>query len=523
MDRYKANRRTLLRGIGGAAGIAAAGGLSRGSVFAQGATPAAGGAPSGNLIIGKAQEAVGLDPAVVTAASSFDLMATVYDQLVGFDPKNQPIPELAESWETPDNTTFIFHLRKGVTFHDGTPLKASDVKFSFERILDPKTASPWASQFEPIASIDAPDDQTVKITLKQPYGPLLATLSSTYAAIVPQTAVQGGTDLQQTMVGTGPFKLGQYTKDTQAVLNANTSYWEAGLPKLASLTYKILPDEAARLAAIRTGEIGLTSLSDPAAVSLASRQKGVNVITQETTDYYPLGFNCKKAPFDNVKVRQALSLAVDRKAALDAVFFGEGSVTGPIVPTLGDWATPVDQLPFYAPDKDKAKQLINEAGLGDGFEMTITASPLYPAFISIALVLQQQLKDVGVTVTLDQVEWGTFIDRWKKRDFQTFVSYNGSGNDPDRAIYPAFHTDGSVNAFQFSDPNVDKLLEEGRTTVDSEKRRAIYQQADKAIAEAAPALFLFTRTAYFALQENVTGFDPSPVDTWATLKETAVG
>jgi peptide/nickel transport system substrate-binding protein len=224
-----------------------------------------------------------------------------------------------------------------------------------------------------------------------------------------------------------------------------------------------------------------------------------------------------------VKVRQALSLAVDRKAALDAVFFGEGSVTGPIVPTLGDWATPVDQLPFYAPDKDKAKQLLNEAGLGDGFEMTITASPLYPAFISIALVLQQQLKDVGVTVTLDQVEWGTFIDRWKTRDFQTFVSYNGSGNDPDRAIYPAFHTDGSVNAFQFSDSNVDKLLDEGRTTVDPDKRRAIYQQADKAIAEAAPALFLFTRTAYFALQENVTGFDPSPVDTWATLKETAVG
>ncbi|MEA2527572.1 MAG: peptide/nickel transport system substrate-binding protein [Thermomicrobiales bacterium] len=516
MDHVNVNRRDLLRIAGG--GIAAAAlGVSRGTTaLAQEGSPTA--SASGSLVIGKAQEAVGLDPALVTAASSFQIMAPVYQQLVSFDESGQPQPELAESWENPDDTTFVFHLRDGVTFHNGRPLTAADVKFSFDRILDPATKSAWLSQFEPIASIETPDDRTVRFTLKQPYGPFLATLSQDYAAIVPQDAG----DLQATMVGTGPFALAEWTRDTQTVLKAHPNYWEAGLPLVADLTYRILPDEAARLAAIRTGEIGLSSLASPAAVSLASRAEGVQVVTQETTDYYLLGINCQRAPLDNVKVRQALSLAVDRKAVLDAVFFGEGRVTGPIVPTLGDWATPVEQLPLYTQDLDQAKALLAEAGLADGFDLPILASPFYPEFINIALVLQSQLKEVGINVTLDQVEWGTFIDRWISRDFSTFVSYNGSGNDPDRAIYPVFHTGGSVNAFQFSDPEVDRLLDEGRTTVDPAARREIYHQAEALIAQAAPALFLFTRTAYFALRDNVQGFQPTPVDTWDTLKRTSV-
>jgi peptide/nickel transport system substrate-binding protein len=388
--------------------------------------------------------------------------------------------------------------------------------------MDPATSSPWLTQFEPIASIETPDDLTVQTKLKQPYGPLLATLSENYAAIVPQEEVEKTGDLQSAMVGTGPFTLTDYVQDTETDMSANASYWEEGLPRLANLTYRIIPDEAARLAAIRTGEIGLTSLASPAAVSLASREEGVQVVTQETTDYYLLGINCAKPPFDDVRVRQAFSLAIVRQAILDAVFFGEGRVTGPIVPTLGEWASPADQLPNYAPDPERAKALLAEAGLADGFGPPILASPLYPEFISIALVLQSQLAAIGVNVTLDQVEWGTFVERWRERDFALFVSFNGSGNDPDRALYPAFHTGGSVNAFQFSDAAVDGFLDQGRTLIDRTARQEAYRQAETAIAEAAPALFLFTRTAYYALQDIVQGFAPTPVDTWTTLKETTL-
>jgi peptide/nickel transport system substrate-binding protein len=513
-------RRDALKLAGTGVAATALSGATVRQAVAQDATPAS--TASGELTIGKAQEAVGLDPALITAAASFQIIAPVYDQLVSFDADNQPQPSLAESWETPDDTTFVFTLREGVTFHNGRALTAEDVKYSLERIANPDTKSPWASQLEPITAIEALDDRTVQMTLSEPYGPLLATLSSGWAAIVPQEEVETSGDLQATMVGTGPFALTEYTADTRTVMSAFGGYWESGLPELGTLTWSILPDESSRLAAIRTGEIGLTTLADAASVELAGQSEGVQVINQETTDYYLLGLNTQEAPFDNVAVRQAISLAVDRQAIMDTVFFGNGSVTGPIVPTLGDWATPVDQLPLYSRDLDRAKELLAEAGLEDGFTMSIVASPLYPEFINIALVIQQQLQEVGITVELDQVEWGTFIDRWVARDFQSFVSFNGSGNDPDRALYPTLHTGGSVNAFQFSDEAIDSLLEQGRTTLDPAQRQEIYREAEQKIAEAVPAIFVSTRLAYFAHRDDVTGFEPNPIDTWDTLKQTTV-
>lgn len=474
--------------------------------------------PGGTLIIGKAQEAVGLDPHKVTAASSFQVIAQVYNQLIDLNDDYTPAPELAESWENPDDTTFIFHLREGIRFHNGREMMAEDVKYSFERILNPDTASPWASQLALIDDIETPDDYTVIVRLSEPYGAFMPTIASVWAAVVPQEAVEQYGDLQKNMVGTGPFTLEEYVSDTRTVLKSFRDYW-GGAPLLGGITYQIIPDEASRLAALRTGEIHMTSIADPTAVGLAARSSGVEVVSQPTTDYYLWGFNTAREPLNDVRVRQALSLTVGRQAMLDAVLFGEGLVSGPIVPTLGEWALPIEELPFYKPDVERAKQLLAEAGYPDGFEISITASPAYPQFISIALVLQQQLEAVGIKATLDQVEWGTFINKWIERDFDTFVSYNGSGNDPDRALYPALVTDGSVNAFQFSDPEVDRLLKLGRTTVDREERIDTYRQAQKVIAEKAPFLFLFTRTEYVGLRDTVHDFELSPVDTYRSLKQ----
>lgn len=515
MDRTRFNRRTMLKATGGAAALAATARLSP-AVFAQGASAA-----KGTLVIGKGQEAVGLDPAKTTAASSQDLQFVVYDRLVTFDDQNKPQPALAEKWDNPDETTFVFHLRPGATFQDGTPLTSADVKATFDRINDPKTASPWASQFAPVASIEATDPQTVTFKLKQAYGPFLATLSAVYSSIVPKAALDKGTDLQATMIGTNAFGLKEYKKDVETILDAFPKYWQEGLPKLAELDYKILPDEPSRLSAIRAGDIALTTLADPANVDTAKKADHVKVIDQDTTDYYLMGLNCKQAPFDNVKVRQAMSYAIDRQAIVEAVFFGQGKVTGPIVPTLGDWALPVSDFASYKPDADKAKSLLQEAGVSN-LSFKILVGSLYPEFVSIALVIQDQLKKVGVKVDLDQVEWGTFIDRWKKRDFQAFVSYNGSGNDPDRAIYPALHTGGSVNAFQFSDPQIDGLLDQARNTNDAAARKKLYNQIEPLVVDQAPAIFICTRTAHYALRDNVSGFAPSPSQTWDTLKQTTV-
>ncbi len=481
-------------------------------------TPEMGPQKGGMLIIGKAREAVGLDPHLITARSSFEIVRQVYNQLVDLSDDYAPIPELAESWENPDDTTFIFHLRPGVKFHNGRELVAADVKYSFERIKDPDVASPWSSQLELIESIETPDDSTVVIHLSAPFGAFMSTIASAWAAIVPQEEVEANGDLQQVMVGTGPFMLEEYVEETRTVLKANPDYFE-GAPLIDGITYLIIPDEAARIAALRTGEIHMTGLSDAASAGLAARSEGVSVKSQQTTDYYLLGLNNAREPFNDVRVRQAMSLAIDRQAVVDSVFFGEGLVSGPIVPTLGDWAVPVEELPFYQPDIEKAKALLAEAGYPDGFQTTITASPRFPQFTSIALVLQNQLKQVGIEASLDQVEWGTFIQKWKDRDYDTFVSFNGSGNDPDRALYPMLHTGGSVNAFNFSDPEIDALLEEARTTVDREKRLELYHTLAMKIAELAPLIFLNTRTEYIGVRDTVHDFVLSPVDPYRSLKQ----
>ncbi|MCO5216777.1 MAG: ABC transporter substrate-binding protein [Thermomicrobiales bacterium] len=215
-------------------------------------------------------------------------------------------------------------------------------------------------------------------------------------------------------------------------------------------------------------------------------------------------------------------MAIDRQAIVDAVFFGAGQVSGPLVPTLGDWANPLEDLPNYALDRDAAKTLLEEAGAAD-LTFSITVGANRTEFVNIALVIQDQLKEIGVTVELDQVEWGTFIEKWIARDFQSFVSFNGSGNDPDRALFPAITTGGSVNAFQFSDAAIDDLLQQGRELSDHDARRAVYQEAEKLIAEQAPLIFIATRTAHFATSSNVSGFAPSSSQTWLTLPQTTVG
>ncbi len=486
--------------------------------LAQDASPAAATDATGTLIIGKSEEAVGFDPGMVTAASSQELIFAVYETLLIFDDNGEPVGILAESWEQTDDTTYVFTLKDGVTFHNGQPLTAEDVKFSFERIMDPEGGSPWTSQFSPVESIEATDERTVTFNLKESYGPFLATLSSVYAAILPNSP---DTDFQTEMIGTGAFMLESYTQDTETILAAFPDYHVEGQPKVAKIQYKILPDEPARLAAVRTGEIHLTALVDPISIDTARGDSAVTVIDHDTTDYFLLGLNCKEAPFDDVKVRQALSMAIDRQAIIDSVFFGAGQVSGPIVPTLGDWANPVEDLPNYGVDVEGAKALLEEAGASD-LTFSITVGADRTEFVNIALVIQDQLKEIGVTVELDQVEWGTFIDKWIARDFQSFVSYNGSGNDPDRALYPALTTDGSVNAFQFSDPQVDELLAQGRSQTDPEERKATYQEVEKLIADQAPLIFICTRVGHFATATGVEGFAPTASQTWMTLPEVTV-
>jgi peptide/nickel transport system substrate-binding protein len=323
------------------------------------------------------------------------------------------------------------------------------------------------------------------------------------------------------MAGTNAFMLDSVKPNVETVLASHDGYWQMDMPKLGIVTYRILPDEAARLAAIQAGDVGLTILSDPVSVESAIASDGVVVIEQETTDSSLLGLNCSRAPFDARPVRQALSKMIDRQAIVDTVFYGRGRVTGPLAPTLGDWAQPVEQLPNYEVDAGGARDLLDEAGQG-GLTFGILVGQRYPGLVTMAQMIRDQLKEIGVTAEVEEVEWRTFTERVKRRDFDAFVGYNESGNDPDRALYPAFHSSGPVNVFQFASEEVDSLLETGRTTSDRETRKGTYQQLEVELANEAPAIFVSTRVVTFATRDTVTGFMPTSLQTWDTLKTTSV-
>lgn len=474
--------------------------------------------PGGTVTVAQGADALTMDPALTTDEASGPIQALIYDSLLTYDDKLALTGQLATSWDVPDARTFVFHLRQNVKFHNGDVMKASDVKFSFNRMLDKKLASPWASFFEDITSIETPDDNTVKVTLAKPNAGFLAAVAA-YITVYDEAWVNAHPEgLQRIENGTGPYALGVWTPNTSVTLNKFKDYWGAPGPYLDSVVFKVIPDAASRLAALRTGEVQFLSVFEPEfAAQLSQMETAGQIKTAKVLDlnYHMLGFNTKRKPFDNPLVREALQYAVDRKAILDSAALGQGAVCGILSPAMATWATPNDQFPPYTRDVNKAKQLLTEAGYPNGFTFHIMAPSNFPTDVNSALIIQEQLKEVGVTAVIDKTEWGDYVNNWVKKDFDTFVGYNGDWTDPDLAMYAALHTGGSTNAFSYSDKNIDQLLEQGRNTADPAARKTIYDQIQKQLVKDGPMIYTFAIYHYYAVSPKLAGFAANP---WSTTR-----
>lgn len=483
---------------------------------ASAATPTKG----GNLTIGVDQEAVGLDPNLVTAFSSFARVGLMYNRLVRYDNDLDIVPDLAESWDIPDNLTYTFHLRKGIKFHDGTEMTSEDVKFTLERILDPKTGSPAASYLGPVKKIEAPSKYTVTIRLKEPMASLLSVLASDNLSIVPKHAVEKYGNLQRVVVGTGPFKLAEHVPDNYMKLVRNPDYFKPGEPYLDSVTIKVIPEQMSLLAAVRSRNLDLAVISDGSVVVQAKRDANLAVAQVPSLNVRTFGFNVTKPPFNDERVRQAIALALDRDQIIAAAEFGFGQPTGPMPISAKKWALPVSAFPSYERDIAKAKKLLAEAGYPKGLNFSILCSSTYEGGLAVAQVIQNQLMDIGVNAHLDVVEWGTYIDRWVKRDYQGIVELRGGGADPDRFLYRMLHSTGSVNNFLFKNQQLDELLEKGRGTVDYKARKSVYDAAQKLIVDKAPVNFLYVGNENAVMQKYVKGFKVMPNGALYYLEET---
>ena len=465
----------------------------------------------------------GFDPHTISAIAATRVFNQVYETLIDFNPDMTFKGVLAESWENPDDVTYVFHLRQGVKFHNGREMTADDVVYSFQRVLgqtdygDIGALGSSASYYGGIASIEATDDYTVTMTLSEPNAAFMANLTSSYGAIVCKEVVEandGSLSAIDTMCGTGPFMYQDSVVDNYITLVKNPDYWEEGAPKLDGITYYLLADESARLAALRTGDINLCSLS---ALNLSEVEgdESIKVLSYQSNNYTYLGFNLSSEALQDVRVRQAMSMAVDRDAIIDYVYNGEATVSTFVAPAMGHWVWDAPaESPLYTQDIDAAKALMEEAGYSDSNRLTIKmAAGLLDSIRDTAVILQQQLKEIYIDVEITNLESGEYVDVWGKMDtpeagYDAMCGQNGSGTDPNRAVSFFFSTTGGANVWGYSNAQVDELCAQGVATTDEAEREAAYIEAQKIVIDESPNLFFASPMEYFFVGAGVEGFEP---------------
>lgn len=468
-------------------------------------------------------EVTNLDPQKVPAFTSQRVFELVYSRLTSLTADLAVQPDLAESWTvSPDGKTYTFKLRPA-KFHNGDPLTSADVKFTFDRILT-VDGSVAKSLFTDIDHVDTPNSTTAVFVLKQPNVTILPYMASANASIVSQKvadANQNDLSKKEAAIGSGPFKLAEWVPDNYMLLQANTSYFLQGLPYLDAVRINVVPDQAGIVAALRTGAADMAIIEDARAAQSLRDEQAVTLDAKPSPNYNLLFVNTARKPFDNLKVRQAMSYAIDRQQIVDAVALGEGDVTGPIAPALTQFALPVSQYPSYTRDVAKAKQLLQDANVGP-VEFTMLTETSEPSYAKdIAQLVQQQLAEVGIKMNIELLEFNQWVQRWLKADFDMAPGLNGGQADPDYYVFRYFTTDGNLNfVTSYKDDTVSNAIKEARTTNDLARRKQLYQTVQTGLVDGAPFIWLYVGRDYMAYQNSTKGFVHIPTGNISYLRQT---
>lgn len=446
----------------------------------------------------------GFDPHLTSAYSSFEILENVYDTLVTVDENLNMAPSLAESWEvSDDNLTWTFHLREGVVFHNGRSLTADDVVYSYERIMNPDTGSGVAWRFGSVESVEAIDDMTVAIHLTEPSPNLLGRIGGYKGmAIVAQENVEDG-GIATNPMGTGPFKFVEYVPGDHVTLEANADYWEEGKPYLDGVTFQIIPDETVLLTNLLTGEVDWADGLPPQRVTELATSGEIIVDKEAGGDYWYIGLNLEREPFDDPLVRQAIAYAIDRDQVAAAAKWDTATPNDGPIPQDSFWY--YDYQP-YDQDLDKARELLAEAGYPDGFDTEFMPTTFYEETVRTAQVLQAQLSAIGINAEIRTLEWGTWLEEEGAGNFDMYICGWIGNLDPDDYFYAQHYTDQGFNFTGYSNPEVDELLAAGRVETDEAARKEIYDQVQQMIIDDAPYIYLYNPATVNAWLPDVRGY-----------------
>lgn len=499
----------------------------------------------GDFVLSTNSDLVSLDPHGSSDLPSDKVRNTIYEGLVTQNAELEIEPLLAEEWEQVDDATWTFALREGVSFHDGSPFNAEVVKANFDRVVDPGIASPRVNLFEMIESVEVLDEYQIEIVTAYPFAPLLNHLTNDGGGMISKEVIdedysnaleQAGIDMgieefyrlresdadryeeissdiseylhavvEQKPVGTGYLQLESRDPGESTTLSRFDDYW--GTPaKLDTVTYKVVAESGSQLAELETGASHMISGFDSSSIERIESNPETHMFTFHSISMEYVGFNTSKAPLDDRRVRQAITHVFDKEEVLEGIYNGTGrALEGPLQPEVLGYDDTIEGLEY---DLDRARTLMAEAGYEDGFEISIITNDA-PERVDVAIYLQEALEELNIEATVEQIEWGAYLERASTGDHDIFLlGLPNTTGDPDQGLWPLYHSSmiGSQgNRFFFENDELDALLEAGRQESDEETRAQIYHDAQRILIEEAPSIFMRQAESTNAYRDEVEG------------------
>jgi peptide/nickel transport system substrate-binding protein len=459
----------------------------------------------GTLVYATGTDATTLDPQFVTDVPTSRMVMQIHQTLVYPDLKGNIQPVLAESWTVSDDKlTWTFKLRKGVTFHDGTPFNAESVKYTFDRIKDPEIGSPRKSTAKVIKEVKVIDEYTAAFITSKPFAPFLAQLSAYNLAILSPTAAKKyGKKYGEHPAGTGPFKLVSWSPGEKMIMARNENYW-GNKALVDKLEVRVVPEDSSRVMLLLSGEVDVIASVPPIMIPKLKKSKDVKIIQKTGFRTIYIGLNNKVKPFDNLKVRQAVSHAINQEAIVKGVLGGVGTIGGgfesPAIPGAHKNLKP------YKYDPTLAKKLLAEAGYPNGFEtLFYTPTGRYLMDRQVAEAVQAQLKEIGINAKLQTPDWGALIALLNKYDkVPMFLMGKGSPTgDLDLTATLTGACGARMNHFSHCDPEVDKLIDLQRGAVDVQERYKILAEIQERMYKNVPAVVLYYQDQIYGTRANV--------------------
>lgn len=464
----------------------------------------------GTLNIGYQSDTKTLDPITSAQWTERPTLFLIFDSLIDVNPDFSLKPALAESWNFENNDKrIVLHLRDGVKFHDGTPFNAEAVKWNLETRLDPAVNSTQRNQLAPvIENVEAVDEHTVAINLKQPYPPLLAQLADRAGLMVSPTAAKTyGADIGSHPVGTGPFKFKEWVRGNHITLERNPDFWEKGMPYLDGITFNDIPSNVVGVQRMMIGELDYIGQLTPLDTRLATASPDIALVPATGGNWHSLQWRWDTAPFNNPKFREALAHAINRDRMNTILWAGKAQISSGVTPA-GLWWTPND-LVEYDYNPDKARKLLAEAGVKPGTTLTL-AAPSGDPLRRLAELAKEDFDAVGLNVQLAPVPMSEYYAKTIAGEIKFTPMRWTQRSDPDGLIQYLFASNGTANSTGYKNADVDKWIEQARVTADLEVRKDLYNKIQRQISADLPYLPIGFASEFSAIRNSVHGFIPMP-------------